>query len=652
MVAMHALRPGSTARVLGLAAAVLALCALAPVASRADDASTLTVVGTSDVFDSNLVQSVLKPGFQAAYPQYTLNYVSKGTGAAIQYAEAGTASALLVHAASLENQFVDQGYSAERYGRAIFWGDYVLLGPSGDPAGVMTDAPHDIVTAFERIAAAGAGGHANFVSRGGTPGTTVQEHAIWALTQGVTQCTVSDANGGGTSPSTASGACPGSISYPSWYHATGLTQGPNITNGDTCNYTGGGCYVFTDRGTYQYLVSTGAISNLHIVTRDNSASARGGNTLLVNSFHAYAVSPSKFAGQSGVQLNLPAATAFLDWVTSPTGQAAVGAFLNSGGDPPFIPDASPALTTSSLPASVNAGTPITVAGSIRNVVPGTPPLANQTVTLSALPTALAALNPLATPAPVATATTDGSASYRVSTGQLSQVENGSLSPIFADLLSPASASLGTSTVQSTIGLATVFVAYRQAVVTGTVVPGTGHGNATVSIGVRPGTTGPFVTRATAPLTVSQSTFAVPVALAPGRYQVQATYQDPNVTLASASNVGEVTVPGSSSATITKIRVRNGALALTGALSPAPAGAGARVDLLGRHTSRVRLAKRAGKAAAAPFRVLTKTSISVRRSTFTLRTRLRRGYHWQLELKYLHPGAVDTSYSRLRSVNVR
>src|SRR6476661_9650985 len=91
------------------AAALLLLAALVPGVSSpatADDSSTVTVVGTSDVFDSNLVQSVLKPGFEAAYPQYHLNYVSKGTGAAIAYAEAGTASGLLVHAASLENQFV------------------------------------------------------------------------------------------------------------------------------------------------------------------------------------------------------------------------------------------------------------------------------------------------------------------------------------------------------------------------------------------------------------------------------------------------------------------------------------------------------------------------------------------------------------------
>ena len=127
-------------------------------------------------------------------------------------------------------------------------------------------------------AAAGDAGDANFVSRGGTPGTTVQEHAIWALTSGVDTCDVSAVSGGGTSPSTTPGACTSPIAYPSWYYATGLTQGPNIIAGDACNFpsNNNNCYVFTDRGTFNYLSSTGALTNLQVVTRDNDPSAQIG----------------------------------------------------------------------------------------------------------------------------------------------------------------------------------------------------------------------------------------------------------------------------------------------------------------------------------------------------------------------------------------
>lgn len=435
---------------LALATFVAASSALAVTASPAlaDNEKTLTVVGTSDVFDSNLVQSVIKPGFEAANPGITLNYVSRGTGAAIAYAEAGSASALIVHAASLENQFVDQGYSLEQYGRAIFWGDYVLLGPQSDPAGVLTGGTaNDIVGAFEKVAAAGAAGNANFVSRGGTPGTTVQEHLLWALSDGVPTCTVSDLNGGGTAPSTTTGDCPTTPTNPDWYHTTGLTQGPNIQNADACNYTGGNCYVFTDRGTYQYLKSQGSItSNLRIVTRNNAAGAPGGTTALVNSFHAYGINSAKFAGNPNVKINTTGARKFLSWITSPAAQSAIGAYLandTASGGAPFIPDAAPRITTTTLPGSVAAGSSFTLTAAVRNVVPGTPALVNKTVSLLFTPSAAGAATTT-----IATAKTNSlgkvvftvrpteTGKYSISTKLITQIEDDSLTPPFGDLLVP------------------------------------------------------------------------------------------------------------------------------------------------------------------------------------------------------------------------
>lgn len=449
--------------VLTASMAVLAASLLTGPSARADDANTLTVVGTSDVFDSHLVQDVIKPRFEAAYPQYTLDYVSQGTGAAIAYAKAGSASAMIVHAASLENGFVGDGYSTEQYGRAIFWGDYVLLGPANDPAGVLTTSSHDIATAFEKIATAGAAGTANFVSRGGTPGTTVQEHAIWALTNGVGKCDVSTTNGGGQSPSTTTGSCANPISYPSWYRVTGATQGPNILNADVCNYSPaqGECYTLTDRGTFNYLQATNQIQNLKIVTRDNATSARGGQALLVNSFHAYGVNPAKFTGNSNVQLNPTAAGRFLTWITSPAAQTAIGKYLNGAADPPFLPSAAPAVTSTSLPRTVAVGRPISVSGTVSNVVPGTPKLSSAVVRLKAVRASSLANVPVT----VATARTDSAGryvlrytpsvnmAYYVTTDAISKVEVSTLSPVFGDLLNASSKALGGVGVQSTIRVA-------------------------------------------------------------------------------------------------------------------------------------------------------------------------------------------------------
>lgn len=60
-----------TRRLLTLCAAVAAVAAVAPAAASADSSSSLTVIGTSDVSDSGLMQNVIQPAFHAAYPQYT-----------------------------------------------------------------------------------------------------------------------------------------------------------------------------------------------------------------------------------------------------------------------------------------------------------------------------------------------------------------------------------------------------------------------------------------------------------------------------------------------------------------------------------------------------------------------------------------------------
>ena len=102
-------------RLVALLAGLLGVIALllVPSLARADTSSTLTVVGTSDVSDSGLVPNLIQPQFEKAYPQFTFKYIGTATGTAIASAESGTsgASVLIVHAASLENQFVAQGYS-------------------------------------------------------------------------------------------------------------------------------------------------------------------------------------------------------------------------------------------------------------------------------------------------------------------------------------------------------------------------------------------------------------------------------------------------------------------------------------------------------------------------------------------------------------
>ena len=113
--------------------------------------------------------------------------MGSATGAAIQSAQNGTGgpSALIVHAPSLENQFVANGFSFNnQFGNAIFTNDFVLAGPNGDPAAVGSSAANNVAQAYADIATAGNNGTATYLSRGGTTtasGTTVEEHTLWAL---------------------------------------------------------------------------------------------------------------------------------------------------------------------------------------------------------------------------------------------------------------------------------------------------------------------------------------------------------------------------------------------------------------------------------------------------------------------------------------
>jgi tungstate transport system substrate-binding protein len=544
--------------VIGLGCALTAgvLAGAAPVA-QADDSTTLTVLGTSDVSDSFLVQSVIKPGFERAHPGVTLNYIGNASGQAIINAEAGQGSALIVHAQSLENQFVSDGFSLNGAGKAVMYGDFVLAGPANDPAGVLNGSTHDIATAFEKIAAAGAAGKATFVSRGDTSGTTVSEHSIWPLTTGVTTCTVSTTNGGGTTPSTTGGDCPATVTPPSWYAVTGDKQGANVQAADTCakgTFPNGGCYVYTDRGTFEYLQSQALLKTLQVVVRDNDASARGGSTALTNSFHAYAVNPAKFAGNSNVHLNPTLANEFLSYLTLPSTQANIGAYLaNAQGGAPFLPDASPLITASAPAKAVKAGQKITITGTVRNVVPGTPVLSGVTVSLKATPQVTGSR---AGAYIAATAKTDasgkytlsypagGRATYTVTTGSITKVERPDLSPTFSDVLSPAtSATSGAVTVQSKTSLSKLKAGNGKITGTAKLLPVDKYKTGQLQLfAAKYAKKMPTLKLISAlPLAIAQGTVNYKYYLPKGKWYYQLHYVNNGVVLASASGVHLTTV---------------------------------------------------------------------------------------------------------------
>jgi filamentous hemagglutinin len=628
---------------------------------------------------------VIQPQFHAAFPQFTFKYSGSATGLAIQAAENGTGgpSALIVHAPSLENQFVAGGFSLNnQFGNAIFYNDFILAGPSGGNdathANVASNASNNIAQAFADIATAGNGATATFESRGGSsnaPGTTVAEHGIWSTLNGsglkppdsvLVLCNVSAADGGGMTPikssvqATSGQDCPdsGTVSQadaPSWYLINTGNQANNVNVANACTAAPGGansCYVFTDRGTYDFLSSSNSpsapngIPNLTIVTRNNSASAPGGANALINYFHVYIINPTK----PGETVNVPAAQDFVNFLTSPAFQAQVKVYLNSTTDPggaPFIPTAAPTITQSGLPSTVAGGKTVTVTGTVTNAEPAWPALSGKTVSLDQFEGGL--------PVHVATGTTDASGhysitftptssgTYQVSTGQISQIEIPALNPAYGDLLSPAATAAGAMNVQASVSITSANSSSGGATVAGKVAPGAPDANATVTVLARPqGSKGRFTNVGGETLAARQSTYAASASLPPGKWEVETSFQDPGQILGATSTTKNVTVlKSTTSASFGKVTVKNGKLTVNGTLSQAQTANGTQVKLFALSTH----------GASASFKQVGKATVRAGKTKFTIHAKLKRGFVYALQLEFVHKGEPST-FSRLRTVNVR
>jgi tungstate transport system substrate-binding protein len=650
---------------------------VAPALASADTSSTLTVVGTSDVSDSGLIPNLIEPEFNKAFPQYTFKYVGSATGVAIQSAENGTGgpSALIVHAASLENQFVAGGFSYNnQYGNAIFVNDFVLAGPTGDPAGVAANGANNIAQAFADVAAAGANGQATFYTRGGTTtasGTTVEEHEIWSFVNSsglrpasLTLCTVSAADGGGMSPVNASAVpsngapCPdsGTVSSPdnpSWYFINaGASQGNNVIAANACTHgPAGTCYVLTDRGTFDYLASgtdsAGTIPNLKVVTRGpQSASAPGGVDALVNYFHVYIINPSKL----GETVNLPAAQAFVTFLTSQAFQSQLKTYLPNAdpAGPPFVATASPNLKVSSgLPKNYHAGKPLTVKGTLVNAEPGYPELAHQTVNIDEIvggvPLVVASGQTNSNGAYSIKFTPTSTGQYEVSTGQISMIENATLSPVYGDILSPASTAPVKVKVHGATANFRVQSQGGKALVLGTVAPGNGHVKGTVTVFARAvGAKGAFKKAATDRLATGQGNFAISAPLAAGSWDVKVKFQDPKQGIVAAtSRTISVTIgpTPASAVSLNSVKTRKGGFTLSGTATPS-GESGAKIELLRLNAT---------PGAPARFSVFGSANLGAGKSKVTFHAKVKRGTS-VLQLEYIRPGEAP-SFSGLRTIAI-
>jgi tungstate transport system substrate-binding protein len=98
----------------------------------------ITVYSTTSAQDSGLFEYLL-PTFQAA-TGLNVEVATVGTGEALALGRRGFADAVFVHDRPAEDRFVADGYGIDR--RDVMYKDFVIVGPSNDPARNNVSCPY------------------------------------------------------------------------------------------------------------------------------------------------------------------------------------------------------------------------------------------------------------------------------------------------------------------------------------------------------------------------------------------------------------------------------------------------------------------------------------------------------------------------------
>lgn len=241
----------------------------------------IVVSSTTSTENSGLFKHIL-PLFQQR-TGVGVRVVAQGTGQALDMGRRGDCDVVFVHNKAAELRMAQEGWFVDRHD--VMYNDFVIVGPKSDPAGVKGEK--DVVAAFRKIRDA----QAPFASRGDNSGTHSAELRLWR----------------------SAGIAP----QGGWYRDTGSGMGPTLSIASGMN-----AYALTDRGTWLSFKNRG---DLVIVVE--------GDRRLFNQYGVMLVNPAKHA-----HVKKDWGQAFIDWIVSPEGQAAIAAY-KIGGEQLFFPNA-------------------------------------------------------------------------------------------------------------------------------------------------------------------------------------------------------------------------------------------------------------------------------------------------------------------------
>lgn len=244
----------------------------------------LRMATTTSTENSGLLNQ-LNPVFEKKY-KVRVDTIAVGTGKALKLAENGDVDLVFVHAPDAEQTFVERGFGIDR--KAVMHNDFVLVGPSNDPANIK--GSQSIAEALQKIKAK----KALFISRGDESGTHKKEKGLWELIN----------------------QQPDHTQLP-WYLSVGQGMGAVLILTDEKQ-----AYTLTDRGTY---IAMQDKVELMIVQQ--------GDEILSNPYHIMVVNPVVHP-----HINYDLARQYIDFITSEPGQTLINNYRIEN-QQLFFPDA-------------------------------------------------------------------------------------------------------------------------------------------------------------------------------------------------------------------------------------------------------------------------------------------------------------------------
>jgi len=251
----------------------------------------LFISTTTSLYDTGLLNAI-ETDYESTH-NVDLNIVAVGTGIAIQQAKNGDTDIVLVHAPSVELEFLDGEFGVNR--KIIAYNFFTIVGPAEDPAQIKgktaTEALFNIV-AYGQNMLDQSGQTQIWISRSDNSGTNSKEKSLW----------------------TEAGYNYTELSNEPWFAGTGQGMGATLNIANQKN-----AYTLSDIGTYLKFYAADSIELAALITEEQS---------LLNVYSVMAVNTQNVQANKTIHenINFNDAMDFIDYLILPSTQQLINDF--------------------------------------------------------------------------------------------------------------------------------------------------------------------------------------------------------------------------------------------------------------------------------------------------------------------------------------